>query len=250
MKAISCIGVALTLALAGCGADSTTTQIDGAWRLVDGEHNGQAVPLVPDAAVTMNIDGSEVGGTAACNHYGGTIELDGNRVAISAMSMTEMGCPGDLGASQDAFLAAIVEVETVSRQGDRLVLAGPQTELTFELVPPVADADLVGSTWVLDSLIAGDAVSSVMGEATLDLAEDGTVSGFTGCRTFDGDYAISGTEMRVTGLTTDDRACTDDLVAQDNQVLEVLNDISSVEIEGQRLTLRSGALGLSFVTGE
>lgn len=250
MKTVACIGFTMAVVLAACGLDPAASQVEGAWRLTSGEHQGQPVPVLPDAGITMNIEGSEVRGVAACNHYGGTLELSGDQVAIDALSMTEMGCPGDLGASQDAFLAAIVEVETVSRQGDRLVLAGPQTELTFELVPPVADADLVGSTWVLDSLIAGDAVSSVMGEATLDLAEDGTISGFTGCRTFDGDYAISGTEMRVTGLTTDDRACTDDLVAQDNQVLEVLNDTSSVEIEGQRLTLRSGALGLSFVTGE
>ncbi len=248
MKSIACIGFTMAVVLAACGLAPSTAQIEGAWRLTSGEHEGRPVPVLPDAGITMNIDGTDVGGTAACNHYGGTVELNGDRVAISALSMTAMGCPGDLTASQDAFLAAIGEVETVSRQGDRLVLAGPETELTFDLVPPVADADLVGPTWVLDSLFAGDAVSSVMGEAMLNLAEDGTISGFTGCRTFDGDYAISGTEMRVTGLTNDDRACTDDLVGQDNQVLEVLNNISSVEIDGQRLTLRAGALGLSFVT--
>lgn len=248
MKLISCIGFTMAVLLAACGTDPAAPQVEGAWRLTSGEHEGRPVPVLPDAGITMNIDGADVGGVAACNHYGGTIELSGDQVAISALSMTEMGCPGDLTASQDAFLAAIGEVQTLSRRGDSLVLAGPETELTFELLPPVADADLVGSTWVLDSLITGDAVSSVMGEATLDLAEDGTVSGFTGCRTFDGDYSISGMEMRITGLTTDDRACADELVAQDTHVLEVLSDIFSVEIDGERLTLRAGALGLSLVT--
>ena len=120
------------------------------------------------------------------------------------------------------------------------------------LEPPIADAPLAGTLWRLDSLVIGDAVSSTMGEvATLELAEGGTISGFTGCRSFSGRYEIAGgSAIEIRSLVNDDRPCADALQAQDDHVLGVLRQPLTVAIDGNRLTLtsRDGDLGLGYRT--
>lgn len=220
---------------------------DGEWRLVGGAHDGGPVPIPADAPITMTIDRDEVGGRAACNTYGGEITLDGDRIGFGAMSMTEMGCDPAIMQAESAYLAALNEVERWNRQGENLTLTGEAVELTYELIPPTPDAPLVGTTWRLDGLVDGDAVSSTMGDpATLLLRDDGRLTGTTGCRTFEGRYELGDGTVRVTDLTNDDRACPG-LETQDEHVLAVISERFDAVIEGDRLTLSDGRLGLLYL---
>jgi heat shock protein HslJ len=106
--------------------------------------------------------------------------------------MTEMACEEDRMASEAAFLAALPRTTSVARNGDSLVLTGPELELRFALVAPVANANLIGTTWILDSLVSGEVASSTVGEhVTLALNGDGTISASTGCRDITGRYTIA-----------------------------------------------------------
>jgi heat shock protein HslJ len=225
--------------------------LDGAWQLVDGMHAGEAIPLVEDRPITMTIEGTQLGGTSGCNQYGGSFELDGSAISISALSMTEMACDEPIMAAEAAYLAALGAVDTVARADDQLTLSGPDADLRFEPVPPVPNAQLIGTSWSLDSLIVGDAVSSVMGEpATLELTDDGSIIGSTGCRGFGGQYTISDDTVEVGELVVDLRACDGGLAEQDEHVLRVLEGGFSVTIDGNRLTLMSEADGLGYVAAE
>ena len=66
-----------------------------------------------------------------------------------------------------AYLDGLSRVDIARRDADQLRLTGPATQLDFTLVQPTPDAEPVGTRWRLESLITGDAVSSVLGEATL-----------------------------------------------------------------------------------
>lgn len=247
------LAAALTIGLAGCdlAAPPAGSDLDGTWRLTGGVHDGAPVPVLDEAPITMTIDATEVGGRAACNQYGGDVRVDGDRVAFGAMSMTEMGCDPAVMDAESAYLAALGDVERWTRDGGMLTLSGEAVELTFELVPPTPTADLVRTTWRLDGLIDGDAVSSTMGEepATLELREDGTISGTTGCRGFDGRYELEAGAVQVTDLVTDDRACPD-LASQDEHVLAVVGDGFAYAIDADRLTLTAGRLGLIYLADE
>jgi heat shock protein HslJ len=234
--------------LFGGPAAQPAASLDAEWRLVNGTHGGNAIPLVPGSDITLRVDGTEVGGRSGCNLYGGTLEVDGARIIINAVYMTEMACGEDVMAAESAYLAALGGVDSATRNGEALTLSGEGTELRFVLVPPVPDADLVGTAWILDSLISGEAVSSVLGDpAGLSLAADGTFTGSTGCRGFGGSYTIVGSEVRVTNLVADTRGCPDNLAAQDEQVLGVLGDGFTVSIDGDTLTLTAaGGLGLGY----
>jgi len=240
----------VALLTSACGVFGAPADLDGSWTLVRGTHDGAAITPVPGSVVTLSIDGTDVGGTAACNQYGGTIERDGTSISIGALSMTEMACAEPIMALESAYLAALPLVTAATRVGDALTLTGPGVELEYTLVPPEADAELVGTTWTLESLVSGDAVSSVMGDATLLLADDGTLSGSTGCRLFSAGYAVDGTTLVVDDLMVDMRACDETVAAQDDAVLAVLGADPTLSIDGSRLSLRADLAGLDYRAGE
>jgi heat shock protein HslJ len=249
MRATILRATILVLLLSACSllSGGASASLDGEWLLQAGTNQGAAVPIVAGSRITLKVDGQQAGGSAACNLYGGTITVRGSSVSISALSMTEMACQENLMASEAAYLAALPRVTTVARSGSSLVLSGPQVELRFALVPPVADANLVGTTWILDSLITAEAVSSTVGErVTLQLNGEGRISASTGCRDVTGSYTVSDGQVQVTLDPYDLFACAAELGTQDAHILGVLGGAFSIDIDGDRLTLMAGDRGIGY----
>lgn len=181
------------------------------------------------------------------NVYGGTYDLGANgAVTFSNMFMTEMACEEPMMTVEAAYHAALTAVTQAARSGDELTLRGEGTELVYRLLPPVPDEALQGTRWTLESLIQGNAVSSVQGDAWLVLESDGTMTGSTGCRDLSGRYIVSGDQLRWTDLRADGE-CSPDLEMQDRLVIGVLEQ-PIVAIEGNRLTLsRPDGTGLDYL---
>jgi heat shock protein HslJ len=242
---LSILFLALTLLAAACGSEASAgspgSTPDGDWQLTEG------VALVDGYPITMSIDGNEVSGRAACNSYFGTVTVDGNRITIGELGATEMGCRPAVMEAEAAFLAALLEVTTFDRDGNRLTLSGPDTGLSFEPVTPVPTADLIGTTWALDTLIEGESTSTAGGDlATLLLAEDGTLSASTGCRTLSGTWLEAGGVIVVPTLSAEGE-CPPELQRQDSLVVAVIGDEFRAVVEGDRLTLMSmGSDGLGY----
>jgi heat shock protein HslJ len=272
------------LAVAACGGTATqggTAEGDGdtgattsdqgdpagAWVLVDAD---PPIDVPADARVTLEVepdgDDWQVGGTAACNSYGGTVRIDGAGWEGTGFGQTGMACDEPRMATERAYLDALATIDTWERPtADELLLRGPTVELRFDALPPVPLAALTGTTWVLDTLLTGvgpDATVSSTApgaeEATLHLSPGGTLAASTGCRTFDGEWSEAGDELLFTTFgQTDDSpnvandgttTCEPAVVAQEDHVLSVLGDGFRAEVDGQQLTLigRDG-LGLRYV---
>lgn len=240
----------LMLLLSGCSllSGGTTTSLDGDWLLQAGTNHGVAIPTVAGSRVTFQVDGTKIGGSAACNSYGGKIEVSGSSIAVSELIQTEMACLDNrLMALESAYLAALPRVTTAERSGNSLLLTGPEVEMRFTLVPPVANANLVGTTWILESLISGEAVSSTVGErVTLQLSGDGRLAASTGCRDVTGSYSVAGGQMQVTLDPYDTIGCAAELGDQDAHILDVLSHGFGVSIDGDRLTLTAGDKGIGY----
>jgi heat shock protein HslJ len=231
----------------GAGSASpTAVNVMGAWVL--GSAAGPQGPIdVPDGwRVTVVFDADGVHGQA-CNHYGGSYDLHGSAIGFTEMSMTEMACVEPMMTVEAAYHAALAAVDRVGRDGDTLTMSGPGVELVFTLLPPVPDAALQGTHWILDSLIDGDAVSSVQGNGWLELRPDGTLAGSSGCRALSGRYVVDGDRVVATDLRADG-TCSGGLAAQDARVVEVLGDGFGVVVEGGRLTVsHTGGAGLGYI---
>jgi heat shock protein HslJ len=266
--------VVLSVAVWGCGsndadldvgsgatgsnsADGTPALDATSWLLVSGTGPDGEVPIVDGWPITLTFGSDTIGGTAACNSFGGRYRLDGTTFTTDEMAQTEMACIGDRSGdgtsggevmqSEARFMAALAAADRLDIVGDRLTLTGPASELLFILETPVPAAELVGQVWLLDTIVDGDAASTVTGNpATVLLRPDGTVQGSTGCRQFTGDYVIDGASVRFTSLAMSGE-CAPDIERQDNHVVTVLGDGFGVEIDGDRLWLSSqGNLGLGY----
>lgn len=253
---------ALALALTACGGtpddpgsappgDDGMAVLDGTWQLVEGDGPEGPVPIPDQAAITLDIDGADWGGTAACNSYGGTVIVDPDgQASIDGFAVTEMACP-DPGVmeAEAAYLAALTQIDTATRDGGQLVLTGPDTRLRFAPEPPVEEAALIGTPWRLDALVeapaddgADTSVSSVLGEAVLgeavlELGDDGRLAGSTGCNRFSGSFELDGDELLAGPLATTRMACDDALTRQEQHVLAVLDGTSTLTVEGTTLTI-------------
>jgi heat shock protein HslJ len=247
--------IAAVLVNAACAIPGTSTEpsvapsaLDpgGSWQLVQGQVDGQQLALDDDARVTLVVDGSNVSGESACNQYFGDFTVVDGRVTLGGLGGTEMACADPAMAIEAAYLAGLAKVDAARMDGDLLVLTGQGTELRFERLPPPPAAVVVGTQWVLDGLVAGDTVSSPVGDpATLVLHADGTLEGSTGCRTLSGTYRVDGDRFLVDELNTDGE-CPADVAAQDAHVLHVLGDGFSASLTGELLTL-TAAGGASLV---
>lgn len=245
--------------LGACGdADGTASPAaddpaaaTGAWQLVDAEHAGVPLPLMDEHPVTLTIEASTFGGRSACNSYGG--EVTDGVLDVRTVGGTEMACEPGVMALEVAYHDALEVTDGRPRvDGDRLVLTGETTTLTFETLPPVPTAELLGTEWVLDSLVHGEAdsstVSSTVGDpATLLLHEDGSIQATTGCRTLTGRWVESGAEVLLPETAMAGECPPGAESEQDDHVVAVLGDGFRPAVEGATLTLTdAGGLGLVY----
>lgn len=118
--------------LVACGGDDLSASLAGAWQLMEGTGPDGEVELIDEHPITLEIAGQDWSGTAACNTYGATAEVDGDALELTELFWTEMACPADgVMESEAAYLAALQQAERIEVDDTELVLTGEGTELTF-----------------------------------------------------------------------------------------------------------------------
>lgn len=262
----ACVVVAVALGASGCARDDVTTTGTRLSTPADLLGDGVAltsatvdgVPLdVPDGTRVTLVpgDGTDdlqaVSGTAGCNRYGARMTVDDDQVSFGTegFGMTEMACEPALMELEAAYVAALPRVTTARWDDRALTLSGEGVELVFASLQVPGDSALVGTVWRLDSLVdGGTASSTVVGAeaATLELRDDGTLTGGTGCRALAGRYERRADEVLLTDLTADGE-CPAELAAQDEHVVEVLGDGFTATVEGRDLVVSSSAGGRGLV---
>ena len=71
----------------------------------------------------MTFAEQQVHGSSGCNLYSGTYTTDGSAIELRAFAATEGACEAEQDQGrEDAFLDALVTIETYSVLGDRLEL--------------------------------------------------------------------------------------------------------------------------------
>ena len=226
------------MALAACRTDSPSggPEVTGEWQLASGTALGAELPFPPGTIATLALSGGEANGAAFCNRFFASYELDGSSFSFGDMGRTEMGCEPDVMAAEDTYLAALDAVDTAVLDGADLLLTGAGVELRFGPVADVPDSPPAGTRWVLDTLVDGETASSVLGEAQLELAPDGTVIASTGCRTIGGTWRTDGDSL-VLDAAYDAFGCLPPAERQDEHVLGVFAARPVPAIDGDRLTL-------------
>lgn len=92
---------------AGCAGDPLVALRDTLWQ-VDRLFGVQIRPDQPEfAPLTLEVEGTQISGRAACNRYVGAIDTPDGRLRISDLGTTRLGCPAALQSQELRFLDAL-----------------------------------------------------------------------------------------------------------------------------------------------
>ena len=89
--AILTLAVAVLLSLGACGVVGPPAgdPLEGtSWRLVTLGGAG----LIPGTEITLTFEQRQVHGSSGCNTYGGSYEVDGDKITMTDLYNTEMAC--------------------------------------------------------------------------------------------------------------------------------------------------------------
>lgn len=154
-RAAAAVALTCGLAAAGCSAAGTEADVDvlGSWVLASGSTPDGPLTVTLHTHVTLFFDDDGFGGTAPCNDYGSDYEVHNDSFAVTGdgISRTLMGCGEEPEALESAYLSALDDVGTVSRDGDTLMLTGEGVVLELRREPPWPRARVVGRTWWVTS---------------------------------------------------------------------------------------------------
>jgi heat shock protein HslJ len=270
LRPTAVLAACMIVAMAACSDDADVMSGPGATPpgagVASGQLDGRTFSgtevvghgLVDGTSVTLSFEGDRLSTNAGCNTSTGPYTLEGGVLRSDGQwATTLMGCEPELEA-QDQWLAGfLADGADVALQGDDLTLTSVDGgEVSMTLSDGGADvAALVGTTWMLHSIIDGSAVSSLpsgVEQPTMRIGEDGMAELFLGCNrgaaavgtttTDEGDLLTFG-PIRSTKM-----ACGEDAMATEATVLAVLESDPVFTITADRgLTLTaSDGTGLEF----
>jgi heat shock protein HslJ len=238
----------LTLAACGENGSGGSGNLEGVdWELTTlAGATGSGADAPP---ITARFEGETLSGSGGCNQYNATYSLDGGDLEIGPVAATRMACDDATNARETAYFAALDEVASYESTDTGLTLLdGDGADLlTYQKVEP---APLTGTAWTGLLYNDGNALLAPTSDAafTATFADDGTVSGSSGCNTFSGSYTLDGNSLSFGPLASTQMACADDVMTQEAAVLGALGRVASFVIQGNELTLlaEDGSVQLSY----
>ena len=256
------LALALALLLTGaCGDPTTSAGADARegspwgrdFLSVTVTEGGSDRPLVPGTRIRLGFtDHGRLVANAGCNTMGGQAEVRDGRLVVADLATTEMGCDSERHA-QDTWLGDLLGSRPrFQLAGNDLTLTGDEAEIRLrdrEVADP--DRSLRGTRWVVDTVIDGEAASSVPegAEAHIVVGDDNGFGGSTGCNQMGGTAAVDEDAGTITfgDVVATKIACDDDRMRLEEAVLSVLDGEVTYKIEADRLTLdHPGGKGLGF----
>lgn len=254
--------LALGVLGAGCGDEAAPGVGDGTGAVLSRSflaesvtENGLPRPWVEGTRIELRFhaDG-RLSATAGCNHIGGSVEVESDRILVGELAMTEMGCEPPY-HEQDQWLAGFLGSSPgYALDADRLRLDAGDTVIQL-VAREVADPDrpLEGTVWRLDALSDGDGlssgVSSVPGQvvATLVFADGRFTVAVEGCNQGGAEVEITESALRVGSLVMTDIACEGAPAEVETAIASVLQGEVTYQVEAASLTLiHPSGEGLTF----
>ena len=155
------------------------------------------IPFPQDVAIvrpSATFDDGTVGGSTGCNRYTGPYTVDGDSLALGRIAATMMASPPTAGAIERAYVSALGSVAGWRMDGEALVLVDAEGAELLRYAP----ATPVGS-WQLTGLRRDEASTSPVPRTVLTatFAQDGTMTGSSGCNTYRAAYAIDGGAIEI-----------------------------------------------------
>ena len=248
----------ISTSLAGCtqGTEVTTetqtdtpepipttepADLDGTFYKLDSYLNSQGEPVdvLSNIEITIEFKGSEIDGSAGCNTYFASYEVEGDSLTISQIGSTMMACEPEINEQETQYLAALESVASYQATDGQLQMmnADGETVLTFSVLEPTP---LTGTTWLLTGYNDGknSFVMVLSGtEITAIFGADGNFSGSAGCNNYTASYQVEGETILVGPVATTRMMCAEPegIMEQESGYLAALESGVTYQINGDTL---------------
>jgi heat shock protein HslJ len=242
--------VVATPALAQTSVPATTLQ-STVWRWVHSVVNDDTfvAPVDRDRyTIAFATDGT-FSARADCNQLNGTYRQFGRRLTLQPGPMTLAACGPD--SKADDFVQQLGAVASQAGTDTALVLnlRLDSGSMVFEAQPTRV---VSGTSWDVQSYNNGrGGVTTLVPDTsmTVHFAEDGTISGSSGCNAFAGSYTVDGDSITISQLATTKLICSNDVMEQEQAFLTALAASTQYALAADRMTTRNddGAIQVDLV---
>jgi len=201
-----------------------------------------APQLVAGTTIRLTFEQGQVQANAGCNALFGDLRIGTERLAVSGLGSTDMGCSAER-LAQDAWLSSFLAAgPSWDLAGDDLTLRTPQGELTLtdqRATSAAAARPLAGPRWTVESIVEGPTTSSAPAgvRAYLVIGDAGTVTGSDGCNRFSGKARRDAARITFSGVASPKRPCAGAGRALQSVLATLLGGSATVQITGDRLTM-------------
>ncbi len=239
----------LVVVTSACGDDeqsadtSSPTLAGTSWTLADVTITDKSVDAVAEATLAFDDNGTAISGSTGCNRFAGTYTQSDSNLTIAPGPTTLAACADPAAIAQEtAILGHLPNVATFTVD-KQLVLrdSNGTTLLTYD----EGLTSLAGTSWTATGINNGKgavATTTATETVTAVFGSDGSISGNSGCNTYNGTYEASPpNRISITGVATTRKACAEDLMTLESQYLAALAATTTFGISGTTLKLGNSA---------
>jgi len=251
------VAAAATLLLATPALSQTQTPVPNStlqstvWRWVHSVIGNDTfvAPVDRDRYTISFANDGTFSARADCNQLSGTYRQLGRRLTLQPGPMTLVACPP--GSNADDFVQQLGAVTSQAGTDTSLVLnlRLDSGSMVFEAQPTLV---VNGTIWDVQSYNNGrGGVTTLIADTSMSVnfAEDGTISGSSGCNAFAGTYTVDGSSITVGELGTTQLICPTDVITQEQAFLTALQASTQYQLAADRMTTRNddGAIQVELV---
>jgi heat shock protein HslJ len=187
------------------------------------------------AQFAINPDGASgaISGSAGCNNYVATFGNDmGVQTTLNAHQVCQL--PTGIMDQEAAYMNMLSRGYGYWVTGDQLILNTGQGVLTYRSTKAAESSDqthlLVGKTWYLVSYNNTYSSAGTQEPYTLFQA-DGSVTGYTGCNSFQGTYSTNIQQITISNLNSTQEACPSPVLdAQEKAMFNIMSTVKGYQV--------------------
>lgn len=238
------LGIAFLAGLAPEAADAGPHDLDARWTVAT--FAGKPAPRAGD----ISFSGSEVSGATSCNFFRGTAKRSAPRdLEIIVGMMTRRGCSGEAAEFERTFLHVLARTSSFSIDGDTLSLADA-SGTSLAVFNRAARARLEGQRHKIVSYLSNGGLYSIRpGSSPTITLNNGKIAGSTGCRPFQGRYALKGDTLEISALepASSTETCNQGVADQDNGILAALPKATTFDTNRNLIRLLENSDGAALL---
>ncbi|MET7768936.1 META domain-containing protein [Nocardia sp. NPDC005366] len=205
----------------------------------------EGTPIPGDGPLRLTFGDNRLTGYAGCNTVSGSVTIDGDTLRVGDLASTLIGCAEPRAGSDQWMNTLLTSAPTWRLDGTTLTLRGRErTVILVDRKVAEPDKPLKGTEWVVAEIITRGArtTSRTLADIrpTLVIAEDGSVSGTSGCNRMTGTAEVDPTGSPITfRLATTKMACPPEVMEVEAAVLKALDGTTTAAIDADTLTLNN-----------